>query len=79
MLLSMPKKSLSKPSKSRSASAKQTAPDTVNIYASINAEDLELVDGAAQQARPRPISRSMMIAIIVNQWADQERSKKRGK
>jgi hypothetical protein len=56
-------------------SAKQTASDTVNIYASINADDLKLVDEAAANAKPRPISRSMMIATIVNQWADQDRSK----
>jgi hypothetical protein len=69
MILSMPNKALSK------RSAKQTASDTVNVYASINADDLKLVDQAAATAKPRPISRSMMIATIVNQWADQHRPK----
>lgn len=50
-----------------------TKAPAVNIYARVSAEDIATVDHAAETHKPLPVSRSMMIAMIIREWGDRKR------
>lgn len=71
MILSMPKKPIAKPDK--------PGPSFINVHSTLSPEDLAAVDAAASAVKPRPISRSLMIATIINNWAEQQRASQQAK
>jgi L-aminopeptidase/D-esterase-like protein len=50
---------------------------TVPVYARLPESDVAEVDKAAEQQKPFAVSRSLMIATIVREWADKRRSPKK--
>jgi hypothetical protein len=46
---------------------------TVPIYARVSKADLKIVDKAAKDNKPFEVSRSLMIATIIREWADARR------
>jgi hypothetical protein len=50
---------------------------TTPVHARIPDSDVAEVDKAAEQRKPFAVSRSLMIATIVREWADKRRSPKK--
>jgi hypothetical protein len=52
---------------------------TVPIYARLSESDVDELDKAAAEQKPFAVSRSLMVAMIVREWADKRRSPKKSR